>query len=329
MKQRIVGVIAFIAYWCGLDALFYWLNRKAKRILTFHNVIPDELFDPRGNGVSNRESDFRRIIKEAGRRFGFSTDLKDAGTVTITFDDGYLNQYEVAGRVLGEMGIPAIIFPAGDLIGALPEQALVVDQLVYWCEYAPSEVLKREFPVEGAHKRGEYWVKAVRPAYCQDVEAKGRNLLARLDKVYPMAEILAQLSPECRRLRLGGVSQSQLDELRARGWVVGWHTKTHFPLASLSDDEIRRELDSPPEFRNCVLSYPYGELQSVDARALKIAEELGYPCAVSNLSARNDLTGRYFIPRMALPASKYRLHFRLSGMEQFIKCRKLLERVKV
>jgi peptidoglycan/xylan/chitin deacetylase (PgdA/CDA1 family) len=323
-KQLFVKWLAIVAYWLGVDALFYFLNRRAKRILTFHNVLPDDLFDPRGNGVSNKESDFRKIVDEVGRKFRYSVDVSDARSATITFDDGFLNQYEVAGNVLKERGISAIIFTAGDVVGCKAENTLVVDLLLHWCGYAPIEAIGKAFPIGDGISRDIYCVRELWPEFCKDVEGHGRNLLKRLNAIYPIDEVLARLTDEYKRLRLSGISKVQLDELRARGWIIGWHTKTHFPLSALADEDIRDELDSPPEYRNQVLSYPYGEVRSVDERALIIAEELGYPCAVSNLPMLNKLIGKFFIPRMALPADKYRLHFRLSGVECFIKTHKLL-----
>ena len=97
MKRKLVKYFAVFAYYSGLCALFYWLNRKAKRIITFHNVLPDAMF--RGgvaNGVSTSLSCFEKILDECRKRFEFSTDLFDAKTLTITFDDGYRNQYSTA-----------------------------------------------------------------------------------------------------------------------------------------------------------------------------------------------------------------------------------------
>lgn len=111
-------LVAIIAYWTGLDALFYWLNRKAKRIITFHNILRDEIWrEGVANGVSNKLSDFERIVDECAKRFGFSTDLSDAKTLTITFDDGYRNQYTTAFRSLQKRAIPAYVFVSGDVRG--------------------------------------------------------------------------------------------------------------------------------------------------------------------------------------------------------------------
>ena len=44
MKHRMVEILAKMAYWAGVDAIFCWVNRRAKRIVTFHNVLPDLMF---------------------------------------------------------------------------------------------------------------------------------------------------------------------------------------------------------------------------------------------------------------------------------------------
>ena len=97
MKQFVVGIMAFAAYWTGIDAFFYWLNRKAKRIITFHDVLPDAIFDKRANGVGCSESEFRRIVREIKKRFPISVDLGDVHSVTLAFDDGYLKNPKFRG----------------------------------------------------------------------------------------------------------------------------------------------------------------------------------------------------------------------------------------
>ena len=298
MRHRVVEVLAFLAYWSGLDSLFYWLNRKAKRIVTFHNVLPDELYvNNLANGVSNSESGFRLIVGEIAKRYRFSTDVWDAKTCTITFDDGYVNQAEIAGRVLGEMGIPAILFVAGDLIGG--KGPLLIDKLLHKTESI------------------EKWMKEVWPAL-----KKGKVKVKDEGEQW-----MEKLSVEYRRLRLTGVAEAQLDELHAKGWKIGWHTWRHLPLVSLSEDEVRKELDCPAAYRGEVLSYPFGNPEEVGETAIRVAGELGYPCAVSNTHAAGARHGRYFLPRMDLLPNKYMIHFELSGAKFWLMYKRLLPRV--
>lgn len=94
-------VVAIVCYYLGIDALFYWLNRKTKRIVMFHNVLKDDLWRSGvANGVSSSASVFTKTIEECSKRFGFSLDLEDPKTLTITFDDGYANQYTTAYPIL-------------------------------------------------------------------------------------------------------------------------------------------------------------------------------------------------------------------------------------
>ena len=338
MKSRLIRAVAVLAYYCRLDAFFYWLNRKAKRILTFHNVLLDSLFRAGiANGVSNRLSDFERIIDECAKRFKFSTDLFDVSTLTITFDDGYRNQYTTAFKALQKRGIPAYLFVAGNVSRVEREErvervgGLVVDLLTHWIDNVPAGSYKLDF--EGGQtytitdeNRLAIWSQAIWPAFMADAAGKGRTVLDACNRAYPIDKVLAMLPEEYIRERLSGITAEEREEMRKAGWQLGWHTQSHYPLAKLGEAELKEELDSPPEFKRVCLSYPYGNPVEVSETAIKLAEELGYPCAVSNT---NEATpSRFFLPRMALlpDKDKYRLHFQLSGLEYFIKHRKLWPR---
>lgn len=328
MKNLIVDSISFLAYWLGVDALFYWLNRKAKRILTFHNVLPDELFRAGiANGVSNRLSDFEKIIEECAKRFKFSTDLFDASTITITFDDGYRNQYTTAFKALHRRGIPAYLFVAGD---CLEGRSLIVDLLAHWIDNVPVGRYMIQ-TLDGGQtceisdsNRMSVWSKVIWPMFMADVEHKGVSLLKACDKAYSIDKIFSTLPAAYRKERFDGVTLNECDEMRNAGWKIGWHTKSHYPLAKLSESVLREELVSLQEFREVCLSYPYGNPVEVGKAAINIAEEFCYPCAVSNTNEAKS--SRFFLPRMSvLPdKGKYRLHFQLSGLEYFVKNRRLL-----
>lgn len=330
MKRLFIKLVTIIAYFIGVDALFYRLNRNAKRIITFHNVLPAEMFKADlTNDVSMSDFQFRLVVGEIAKRFIFSTDLGDANSATLTFDDGYLNQYEVAGRILKEMGaIPAILFCAGDMIGNYdPFKALAVDKLLHWLAFAPNgeySLFGHKFTLDDGN-RNDVWDDQIWPSYAADVAAKGESVLRELNAQHPFSSILATLPQDYKRLRLTGMSAKDMNHLRSRGWKIGWHTHSHFPLASLGHDEKVREITPPNEFGNSPFSYPYGG-REVDEESVAIAKTFDYPCAVSNVccDVASPAHGRFFLPRLALPADKYRLHFILSGAEHFIRHWRLL-----
>lgn len=327
MKFVVVGIVAWLAYWLGLIELFYWLNRRAKRILTFHNVLPDELFIKGiANGVSNRLSDFEKIIDECSRRFRVSTDILDANTITITFDDGYKNQYTTAFKSLRVRGIPAYIFVSGECLAG---RSLCVDLLTHWISGVPQgryvckAPLAREIEINDKN-RSRIWSKILWPAFLADADNFGKNVIDACDGAYSIERILAELPCKYREERLTGVTREQCCEMRKVGWKVGWHTKSHYPLKYLDSERLKRELDAPEEFRDTCFSYPYGNSAEVGDFAIEIVRSYGYPCAVSNTNIEAANKSLYFLPRMSLPVGRHRLHFRLSGLEYFIKHRRLL-----
>ena len=332
MKRRLVHLLAVVCYFCGLDALFYALNRRAKRIVTFHNVLRDELFRPGlANGVSNRLSEFVHIVDECAKRFPISNDLFDPTTLTITFDDGYRNQYTTAFKHLRGKGFPAILFLAGDLapnegngeegaeegvrgedVPTAKTSGLVVDRLLHQVAEAPIEMIP-------GGDRLSYWMKTVWPKFVR--EARRRGAASAFDG----GSFCPDLPVDYLQERLGTISAAELNEMRTAGWQIGWHTKSHVPLAALDEASVRAELDSPSVYRAVCLSYPFGNPEEVGDLAPRLAAELGYPCAVSNTNtAPANAASRYFLPRLALPADAYELHFELSGLKFFLKNRRLL-----
>ncbi len=154
-------LVAYVCYFLGLHRIAYFLNRKRKRVITFHNVLPDDLFDKSiANGVSCSFSDFKTIVSEISRFYRFSLDLDDYKTATLTFDDGYKNQVETAAPYLTKRGIPAYLFVSGQLLqpaisGAGKKERvrpLIVDLLLHWISYVPGGEYQVDMRIGGGVK---------------------------------------------------------------------------------------------------------------------------------------------------------------------------------
>lgn len=311
MKHFATNFLMKACYYLGVDSFFYYLNRRAKRVVTFHNVMPEE-----------REA-FRSIVKELSKKFCISTDVDDASTLTITFDDGYSNQYEIAAEVLKEEGdIPAILFVSGKLID-LTEifGALSVDLIVFWCTNVPKEILDKEF---GSGNRRYVLLNIIFPRYRNDAKARGSSVVNELNGVYPFVRIFGRFDDEWLRLRFTGITKDQLEKLRQRGWTVGWHTQNHFPLGFLSDEDVGMEMTAPTDFCSLPMSYPYGTQKDVGKIARHCAKEFRFKCAFSNVVCPGE--DDYFRCRFAQLDNRYRVHFELSGVKYFLKHFKLLPR---
>lgn len=336
-------LIAQICFFFQLHRLAYYLNRDRKRIITFHNVLPDNVFENNvANGVSCSFSSFKICIEEISRYYNFSLDLDDTSTVTITFDDGYRNQVEIAAPYLLSKGIPAYLFVSGQLLS--PDggrgyernddvRPLTIDLLLHWISYVPNGEYSIQYNGEFSiaifndENRSQIWSSILWPLFVNDSKYKGRDLLNALDSVYPIQNILESLPKSYAEQRLGCASIEQLKKLSFAGWEIGWHTFSHFPLSKLSYEEKEKELMSDSRIQSKVLSFPYGGPLEVDIDCLRIAEKLGYCTAVSNVNVDNSLNGKWFRSRMSLSTDPVLLHFELSGLKYFIKYHKLLPKI--
>lgn len=330
MRDKLTKLVAWCAYYLGVDALFYWLNRRAKRILTFHNVLPEGLL-PAGERSCICFSDkvFATIVDEAARHFSFSTDLLEEETCSITFDDGYLNQLEIAGAILRQKGIPAILFLASDLTNAASyRQALAVDLIHFWVVSVPMEVAETHWQRTYA-SREELWIETVRPLFAADAANRGRAVLKQLDAIYPLESAFRQYDERFLKLRYAGISAEMIKEFRRAGWRFGHHTYSHFPLRQLPEAMARQEICPPAGMREVPFSYPYGDAQSISPRDVEIVRKSGYPCAVSNFPYASEMLSRHYLPRIMLATDdKVMIHFSLSGLKYFLKERALLPRLK-
>lgn len=66
-------------------------------------------------------------------------------------------------------------------------------------------------------------------------------------------------------------TQSQLDDLVDMGCKLGWHTKTHRDLTTLTDDEVLEELKIPYPMN--YFAYPYGRF---NGRIEELVKQAGF-----------------------------------------------------
>jgi peptidoglycan/xylan/chitin deacetylase (PgdA/CDA1 family) len=144
-KQAIAGAL----YYSGALGLWQRLAlRNRVVVLTYHRVLPEEALERTwshpGIVVSTRA--FREHVRLLGRQFRvlalpeFLDHLERGGdfpafSALITFDDGWIDTYEEAAPLLGEAGLPAVVFLPVDYIGTgrvFWQEALSAELLAAW-----------------------------------------------------------------------------------------------------------------------------------------------------------------------------------------------------
>jgi peptidoglycan/xylan/chitin deacetylase (PgdA/CDA1 family) len=332
-------LLAWLCRWLGVNRLFYFLNRNRKRILTFHNVLPDALFrSSLHEGVSHSESVFRRQIAHLTSRFRFGTDLKNPRELTLTFDDGYRNQHAVVHPILMQFGIAAYFFCCLDLLSG--EEPLLIDLFLLWLSYVEYGEYRIHLAPDAEPLTLVIGREADRLRCWQLLYGKLREnyikvaprLYEELDRCRPFAEVKKQIDPAYYRLRFTCILPQGLAAMKACGHLIGAHGKTHAPLASLDPAALDAELracarEMGETFNTRVFCFPFGGVGDL-ANEVK---NNGFTHALSNVNrplpkgrAYND----FFIPRLALPntADVAVMDFILSGAKHFLQHFRLLPR---
>lgn len=313
-------------YWSGVGAAFIRVTDLAGAVVLMYHSIPQagesRWIDPQNcTSVARFTKQMRFLARH--RRVIAMVELLDlfqrgksprAGTVVLTFDDGYLNNLEVAAPILDALRLPAICYlPTAYVTRG---EAQFIDQLFTMFSTASHHELRSEDLVPG----------------CFDL----RQPVERTEVYRALANQLTTALPNERKWILGRVSEElqathrpprltmTWDDVRRMrrefpSFEVGVHTAEHIDLRTHAGDiarediqrciaDFERELgDQPKHF-----AFPYNRSPESSRRLVR---ELGLRSAVTSgrdilVTAASD---RFGLPRIQAPHSMTLFRLRTSG----------------
>jgi peptidoglycan/xylan/chitin deacetylase (PgdA/CDA1 family) len=262
-------------------------------ILMYHSVAPDEAapyIEP-ANRIDPRTFERQMAFLAAGQRVIALSELVDeigagrtppAGTVCITFDDGYRDNLTVAAPILEKYRLPATLFLA---TGFVERGEAQWSDTLYWLSPREYRRLHGQLLEAGHDERMrllEGFPRAHKPPRLMLDWDEARRLVRR----YP-------------RFEIGGHTRDHIDLTRhpaeARAQIEGCAA------------DVRRELGV--EARH--FSYPYGRW-CAETRGTVIGA--AWRSAVATEPARRigRTSDRYAMPRVQAPRSLTRLAFKLA-----------------
>jgi len=321
---KLMQVALSVLHYTGLGALMAPLTRGKGVIYTLHNVRPEppEAFEP--NRILKVTPAFLEQAIAAVVRAGYdivSLDeaerrMKGEGTsrpfACFTFDDGYRDNRDYAYPIFKARGLPlAIYVPTdyadgeGDLWWFVLETAIrKVDRLEVVLQ-GETRVFDTSTPEAKTRTFYEiYWPLRNRP------ESELRETVRRIAGTAGYDS-----STLCRDLVM---SWSEIKALAADPLVtIGAHTRKHFAIAKLSEDEARAEIaESVTRIEQELggpcrhFSFPYGDAGSAGPRDFAIAASLGLATAVTTqkgvVGNRTPMTG---LPRISLNGDFQKPHY--------------------
>jgi peptidoglycan/xylan/chitin deacetylase (PgdA/CDA1 family) len=306
-------------------------TRRGNVILMYHriartNVDPWALcVDP--NNFSQQMEALKRIATPIPL-----TELPDADpqhtSVAITFDDGYLDNLEIAQPILERQGIPATVFVSTGYVGksqgywwdeleaiflhpgVLPPRGLklsVAGQNYNW-QIDPADLEYQD--ADCATHRA--WI-----AWKQPPPTSRHAVFYAVWSLLRKAETVQREDLICRIQQWAGVSERYTparcmspEELRevSRGVLlsVGAHTITHSRLSQLSESSQWTEISESKSTLERMLgrpvdtfSYPFGDRSDYTDRTVEAVRAAGYRLACSNFEGTvGPKSDRFQLPRL-------------------------------
>lgn len=276
-------------------------------VLTYHRIARPALesnpyYDP---VVSASPEGFREQMLMLRRHFrvvGALDALEPADdgkpAAIVTFDDGYRDNFDAALPILEELGIPATFF--------IPTGFLENPRLPWWDHVAgvlkktrvPLIELKRwpgdESPVEldlGDNPSAEDRRAVIMGVIRLFLEREVRDESWFLSQLEEQAEV--EVDSECLGRELF-MSWEHLKRLASLGHAIGSHGHSHQALATLDEDDQRRDLALSRSILEMAtggevraVAYPYGWPGAFGDRTVELAGEVGYSLGFTALEGIN------------------------------------------
>lgn len=265
-------------------------------ILTYHRIVDDPGLDPFALGMCVGRRHFAAQLDFLAGRFRIETvaavSARIAGgepiapnTLSITIDDGYRDNIELAAPMLRERGIPASIYIAtGGLEDGTPFWWDRVISAVH--QTARTEPVTRAafgLPDDGtalglrAHQRGTTAERLLETLW-RLPHAEVLDAVGRIERVLEPAGCATTLAP-----RMG---PDDIARLASDGFEIGAHSVAHPNLTRLPADAIRLEMTRSRDRLSALVggpivgfAYPAG---LTDAKVTTIARDSGFGYALSS-----------------------------------------------
>ena len=201
--------------------------------------------------------------------------------VLFTFDDGYLDNFELAFPILSAHGVQGTFFLPTSFIGT--NRVSWWDAIAYIVKNSP----RKKFRLPDPAAEFDIEAEGAQPAICRLLDLYRRHGQSDSES------FIAQLEEICNSPRPNGSDRCFLNwdeaaQMAQGGMAIGSHTHSHEILARLSEEEQTRELEmSRSILRDHLgtepkaLSYPVGMRNCFSTYTQNAAERAGYRIAFS------------------------------------------------
>ncbi|MGB0868777.1 MAG: polysaccharide deacetylase family protein [Flavobacteriales bacterium] len=285
LKKIARGYVFPIFLKIGLDKILRGLSKPKVLHITYHGVVNEKstFFSPRHIDAVQFEKQIiylRKNFTIISVQDGFDlirnkTRLKKK-YISISFDDGFMNNLKVASKILEKHEVPATIYVSGVCVENEGEKVLwseLIAALLYFYK-------NKEIKIDGFNfvnlfdaSKSIYindYIKSL-PYYQRD------QFIERLDSLFNLSDKLKTLPREIWEL----LKPSDIEELSKSPWItIGSHGYDHFNLGQIDISDAENEMLKSKHLLESILdqevdqfAYPDG---SYTEEVKKLARLCGY-----------------------------------------------------
>jgi len=265
-------------------------------ILRYHSVQedPEHFSNTIGTGIIHSKAVFKEQMELIAQRFNPVTlndillfingekNIRRKG-VAVTFDDGFLDNYETAAPILNHYGITAAFFITVNSVETRKppwfyrlRKAFFTTRSKDWLDSGEGQVWK----LDNQEEKDAAFIFACEK--CARLVGDSQEVTVK--RIEDMLEV--DISKKADNIMM---TWEQIRQLRKVGHIIGSHTLTHPNLAYLEETDLRRELILSKEMIEDKLntpiihfSYPSPILQPHwNKNTLEITKQAGYQTAVT------------------------------------------------
>jgi len=307
IKQKLINILSFFLYYTGLIHILRSFGKKYFKILVYHSVDEKESIFTQGTGMFVSLKNFKKHIKYISTHYNpvslhdFVKNLSNKklidGTIIITFDDGFADNFHVAYPLLNEYDIPATIFL---VIETLKNKDLIwIQKLCYLINTKGVDTIYEAISsihpdIKNGYSDESLPVVKKKQTFIEEyltysIKNNQRNKI--ISKLFQKFKISQHQVVSKNRIFL---NWAQIKIMANNGISFGNHCSTHTPLSQLTREEQELEVlqaknelveNLNPKF--IPLAYPFGQEKDYLPSTEEIVKNLDHQCILDAKSSLN------------------------------------------
>jgi peptidoglycan/xylan/chitin deacetylase (PgdA/CDA1 family) len=211
----------------------------------------------------------------------------------LTCDDGFINVLTHMVPILREEGLSCLFFITGESLR---------DEPGYLWHEELFRILRYE--EKGGGDSLDQWRKLF--AKFSRMSPQGRREAVNAVREHLQIRRDREGEPDRTTGQYRLLNRSELLALQAQGMTIGAHTHSHMRLSAMDEQDaaceiidVKFRLESHLGRDVWALAYPFGDVESVGEREVRMAQEAGYTCAFFNAGTGcfGRTTSRFSLPR--------------------------------